>query len=234
MDNGFGIFFKAVRGIARIFFPAYKADISRQIDGPVVYISHHRNLFGPFITLLWYPRTVRTWILHVFLDRKACYQQYAGYTFTKRFGLHPAIAKPAAFLLSFGISRLLQSGKSIPVYRGSKKILRTFQMSVEALQKGESVAIFPDIDYTDSSASVKGMYNGFLYLEKYYYKKTGRHVRFVPLYASKRKRLLVADAPICFRDGENFRTEKEVVYEKLHTALNTLAEQSGEMEESMC
>lgn len=229
MAEGYGLFFKTVRKFARFFYPSYHTEISGEIDGPAVYISHHRNLFGPFITLLWYPKFVRTWILHVFLDRKSCSKQYADYTFTKRFGLPLVLAKPAAFLLSLGITKLLQSGRGIPVYRGTRKIVRTFQISVEALKKGESIAIYPDIDYTDRSASVKDMYAGFLYMEKYFYKATGRHVQFVPLYASKKKRLLIAGAPIFFRDGEDFRTEKDVVYKKLHMALNRLAARCGEL-----
>lgn len=132
------------------------------------------------------------------------------------------------YFLSFGITKLLKSGRGIPVFRSSRKIIRTFLESVEALKNGESIAIYPDIDYTDNAAGVKGMYEGFLYLEKYFYKATGRHVQFVPLYASKTKRLLVTGTPVFFREGEDFRTEKEVVYEKLHKALNRLAAQYGE------
>lgn len=228
MAEGYGLFFKSARNLVRFVYPSYKAQISGEIAGPAVYVSHHRNLFGPFVTLLWYPEFIRTWILHVFLDRKSCSRQYADYTFTKRFGLPRALANPAAFFLSFGITKLLKSGRVIPVFRSSRKIIRTFQESVEALKNGESIAIYPDIDYTDNAAGVKGMYEGFLYLEKYFYKETGRHVQFVPLYASKTKRLLVTDMPVFFREGEDFRTEKEVVYEKLHKALNRLAAQYGE------
>lgn len=96
MAKGYGLFFKSVRQLVRFVYPSYKAQISGEIAGPAVYVSHHRNLFGPFITLLWYPEFIRTWILHVFLDRKSCSRQYADYTFTKRFGFPRALANPAA------------------------------------------------------------------------------------------------------------------------------------------
>ena len=66
-----------------------------------------------------------------------------------------------ALPISFIISNLLQSGRGIPVYRGSRKVVQTFKLSVAALRKGHSIAIFPDIDYSDSSSATKDLYDGF-------------------------------------------------------------------------
>lgn len=228
-SNFYGRFFRLVQSLARKILPKYHIKIPKNHDGPVVYISHHQNLFGPFITLLWFPKALHAWILHVFLDQHACYQQYVDYTFTKRFGWSRTLAKICAFLISNFIAKLLNSGRGIPVYRGSRKILQTFQLSVQALAKNESIVIFPDIDYSDSASNVKEMYDGFLYLDKYYYKATGEHVRFIPLYVSKKKRLLIAEKEIYFRDEEDFNTERTIVLQKIHTSLNDLAKKCGDI-----
>lgn len=228
-SNFYGRFFRLGQQIVRKVYPKYKVILPQTIDGPAVYITHHQNLFGPFITLLWFPKSLHAWILHVFLDRHTCYRQYVDYTFTKRFGWNRTLSKICAFLVSFLIAKLLNSGKGIPVYRGSRKILKTFHLSVKALKNGESIVIFPDIDYSDSTANVKELYEGFLSLDRYYYRETGEHVCFIPLYVSKKKRLLIANRKIYFREGEDVQTERKTVLQNIHANLNELAEKCGDL-----
>lgn len=227
----YGKLFTLARFVARTVFPRYTVHIPDDIEreGPFVYVSHHQNLFGPFVTLLWFPYSLHAWVLHVFLDQKTCYRHYVDYTFTRRFGWHKTWAKMWAWALSHVVSKLLNSGRSIPVFRGSRKIKHTLDLSVAALCRGESIIIFPDIDYRDNAADTKAMYDGFLYLEKYYDRETGRHLRFVPLFASKKKRLLIADRPVTFRDGVPFRTERRVVRDTIHAHLNKWAQSCGDV-----
>jgi 1-acyl-sn-glycerol-3-phosphate acyltransferase len=225
----YGPFFSILQKCVGKIYPKYTTQIPDHIDGPVVFVSHHQNLFGPFVILLWFPKSLHAWMLHVFLDRQACFKQYVDYTFTKRFGWNKILAKLCAYPISYFITALLNSGKGIPVYRGSRKILETFHLSIDALNRGESIVLFPDIQYSDPSAATTQMYDGFLYLEKYYYKATGKHVLFVPLYASKRKHVIIADRQITFRDGEDFNTERKKVLGDIHDHLNELAKKCGDI-----
>lgn len=214
--------------MVKIFYPKYMVKIENKLS-PTVYVCHHQNLFGPFVTLLWFPASLHVWALHVFLDRHACYQHYVNYTFTERYKWNKVIAKICAYPFSYIISHLLNSGKAIPVYRGSRKIIKTFNQSIDILTKGESIVICPDIDYRDPSSITKNMYDGFLYLEKYYYQKTGKHLCFTPLYVSKNKKEIRTNQSIYFRDGD-FNAERRIVYEKIRTGLNELAFQCEDVD----
>lgn len=224
----YGIFFRICRRIVRTFYPKYSVQTPFN-PGPVVYITHHQNLFGPFILLLWFTECIHAWILHVFLDRKACYDQYVNYTFTKRYGWNRTLAVICAYFISSFVSKLLHSCQGIPVYRGSRQIVNTFKQSAEALSNGESIAIFPDTDYSDRSSEMKEMYEGFLSIEKYYFKTSGEHVCFVPLYVSKNKRKIIGDKQIYFRDGKSFKEEKQIVYEQILAELHRLAVECGDV-----
>jgi 1-acyl-sn-glycerol-3-phosphate acyltransferase len=226
--NFYGLFFNILRSFVRKISPKYKIQVPYLSDGPVVFVSHHQNLFGPFVILLWFPKSLHAWMLHVFLDRAACFKQYVDYTFTERFGWNKTLAKVCALPVSYFIATLLNSGRGIPVYRGSRKIIQTLTLSVEALKRGESIVIFPDTDYSDSLGGMKEMYEGFLYLEKYYRKRSGKHVCFVPLYASKNKHMIVADKEIYFRDEVDFNIERKYVAEKILDNLNELAKKCGD------
>ena len=225
----YGPLFRAVRWLARRVFPKFEIKIPAAMQGPVVYVSHHQNMFGPVRIMLWFPIEVRTWIYQVFFNRKACYDQYMGYTFTKRFGLPKPIAMLAAFPVSRLVPAFFHSMRGIPVYRGSKQIIDTFRTSVEALKQGHSILIFPDIHYSDASADTKELYEGFLHLEKYYYNMNRGHIPFVPLYASKNGRVITAGEPVMFQDGEDFVTGRDRVMRQLQAGLNELARQSGDL-----
>ncbi len=228
-DHFYGPFFRFICGLLRFFQRKYAVEMPQNINGPLVYISHHQHFFGPIEILLWFPTSLHAWILHILMEQKACYHEYVETIFTKRYEWNRTLAKICALPLSYFISKLLISGKGIPVYRGSRKILQTFKLSVEALINGKSIIIFPDIDYRDASSSTKEMYDGFLYIEKYYYKASGQHVCFIPLYASKKKRLIRADRPIYFRDEQDFDAERKRVCQLIQDRLNDIAKTCGDV-----
>jgi hypothetical protein len=227
--TSYGGLFRLAQIIGRIILPKFKVQLPERVDGPVVYVSHHQNMFGPITIMVWFPSVLRTWVFNVFFDQKACFKQYTRFTFTKRFGLPKFLAKCLAFPISYFIPAFFRSMRSIPVYRGSREIMKTFQMSAEALKRGESVVIFPDVDYSDASPDTKEMYDGFLHVEKHYYRATGKHVNFVPLYASRRSRIITAEKPIQFRDGEDFHTQRRNVLQQIQDSLNRLARKCGDL-----
>jgi len=226
----YGPFYRFVIKFLQIFNPKYRVKLPENLPDNVVFVSHHQNMFGPFTSILWFPYNLHTWILNVFLDQKRCYEQYVNYTFTKRYKMNIILAKILAFFLSYLMSALLNSGKPIPVYRSSKKVITTLKQSVDYLKKGESVIIFPDVDYSDNSGLIKEMYYGFLSLEKYYYKETNKHLCFVPLYVSKNKRLIIANRLFYFQDNIDFEIERKRVYQEIKDNLIELAKRCGDSE----
>lgn len=227
----YGKIFKFARGTVRLVYPKYHLSSTMHKEGPIVYVSHHQNFFGPFILMLWLPIPVRLWVFHVFFHKETGFEQLYNYTFTKRFGLKPWLAKCLSYPLAAAFSAFYQSAKAIPVYRQSKKVIHTFKESVQAMQNGERLLIFPDIDYADDSSGTKDLYNGYLYIEKYYYKAIGQHVRFVPLYVSKERKTITVGDEIQFRDGMEFKEELSFVNEEIMKALNNLAIQQGDIKE---
>lgn len=167
-------------------------------------------------------------MFHVFLERKACFEHYAQYTFSKRFGWNKILANIAGFIMSLFVPALLKSGRGLPVYRGSRKVMDTFQESVKALKNGENLLIFPDVEYSDKSGTVKQLHEGFLFIEKYYYKETGKHIHFVPLYVSRNQKRIVEGNPISFHGKAKFATERKQVLQNIQDSLNLLAKQCGD------
>ncbi|MDO4670212.1 MAG: hypothetical protein Q4A67_01940 [Aerococcus sp.] len=218
----YGYFFQILRHIARLFFKRYRFQSPPKVDGPVVLVSHHQNLVGPFTIMLWIPIFVRIWVLGVFSRFKDCYHQYVDWTFTKRFHMPVWLAKvlaaPAAQIIVTGT----RSMGAIPVFRGTREIMKTMEESLKTLKAGTPVLIFPDRDYASDSGETGEIYAGFLHLEKMYYRKYHEHVNFVPMFSDKHEHYIRFGEPIRFRDDETFRKGRDRVAKALRASLNEL------------
>ncbi len=220
----YGKFFRFCRRIFRLFSGKQTLKGEENIQPRVIYVTHHQNLYGPMVAMAWFPAPLRIWALHVFLERGSCFRQFYLYTFTKRLNWGKNRAKLAAAIVAPLVTLLLKSGGAIPVFRGRRTIFDTIQLSVDALCRGESLLISPDVDYTDGAPEVKEIYLGFLNLEKYYHRKTGEHVIFIPLYCHQGRRTVHIGKAVSFRDGVPFGEERQKVAEEIKDQLNAMGQ----------
>lgn len=189
-------------------------------EGPAVYVCSHGNLRGPLAALCWLPFPVMPWVLHVFTDRESCRAQYRDYTFSKRFGMPGPAASAAAWAVSGYVSALMRSLGAIPVYRGMAQIRETFRETIAALQAGDSVLIFPDVDYTNASGDVGEVYEGFLLLERFWRRESEAALQFVPLHLDLNGKRITAGNPVTFDRSRQWKPEMQRVKEALRAEMN--------------
>lgn len=221
--NRYGLFFEISRALARVILPRFRFKNILITNEPTVYIAHHQNLVGPVSILVWIKYYIRTWVLSVFFSQKECYEHYTNYTFTKRYKWPAPIAKLVAWPVSYIVPWLMKSARAIPVYRGSRQIVQTFKKSVDTLLNEEDLLIFPDIDYSNNSKETSEIYEGFLHLEKYYYRKTKKHLTFVPVYANQEKHEVYSGHAIRFTGKESFIEERKKIAQEIQSELNRLS-----------
>jgi len=197
----YGKLFLFCRAVVRLVLPRYQVIHPERAEEPAVYLCRHSDLQGIFMTLPWLPVPVRLWGLHVFGEPKACYEHFRDVTFTRRYGWPRWKATVLAKLASWGLPPLYKSAGVIPVYRGSGQAIKTFRMSLDALMRGESLLIFPDKDYTSTDSEVSELYEGFLRLDRFYYRRTGEHIPFIALYGDRVRRTLTIHPPLRLKTG---------------------------------
>ena len=190
-------------------------------DGePVVYVCRHLNMHGPFTTMKWLPFDVHPMIMHMFFDRKKAVTHLTEYTFGARYGKKAKKFNLAAHVIGRIAAPLMHSMEGVPVYRGGTQTISTMKTSLSYLLQGDSLIVFPDVDYTGSYAQPSEIYDGFLYLGELYHKKTGGTLRFVPLVIDDETRQISAGEPIII---ENYRQEGKAVAAKIKQAINKTA-----------
>ena len=220
--NVFGRFAKR---IVRLAMLRWKCE-GKTPDDPAVYVVHHQNLYGPIHTVARLDKNAHIWALHVFCDRTACFNQYYHYTFTQRFGWPKPLAFLTAGMLSLLVPPLMQGIGAVPVYRSSAAVRKTLRQSETLLLQGKSVVICPDVNYSDTGATMGQTYVGFLALDKAYRDSTGRPLAFVPVHCSAARHRVCFGEPVYCKG--NSRSDRQQAAQMLVCRVNAMAAQCGD------
>lgn len=221
-----GRLFRACRKILRIRYGRYLCE-GAVSDEAVVYVCRHRYAIGPVLSLCCLPVGVRPWVLSTFFDVDECKKHCVDYTFSVSWGLPKWLSKLMARVICPAFTALVHSAAAIPVYRNSLRVRETFAQSLAALADGESLLIFPDVDYTAETGDTGRLYDGFLLLEQMWQRKTREHVRFVPLHISTSRRTMFIGAPVGFSGDRPFKEEKQEIAARLEHIFDEMAKEYG-------
>jgi len=189
---------------------------------PGVFVFNHGELYGPIAAVVFLPYDIRPWILDKMLDPG----QITGHMYEGTFGkikfLPAFIKKAVTAILSPVVIWGLRSFDPIPVYRGAaKSVVKTFRMSVECLNSGDSILLFPENPQDTYGDDINPFYSGFAELGRLYYRKTGKELAFYPVYASKKSRTLRIGEGVRFDCGGG-RGERQRVAAELETRMRGL------------
>ncbi|MDD4797693.1 MAG: hypothetical protein PHO66_07995 [Eubacteriales bacterium] len=219
----YGKFFHFGRWLARRVVPRMRVEGWENVNGsPAIFVGRHMDMYGPVTIMAWasIPR-LRAWVLYKFMDKQTCYHHYATYTMMKRRGYPALWSKILARILSWLVPPLCRSLRAIPVYRGSKDIIRTMKQSVEALEQGDSILVMPEIDYVDRDDAVGELYAGFIQLGRLYCAKTRcKSIAFVPVYSDMQRSAVCIRQPVVFHADQPFQQERIRVMEQLKHGLS--------------
>ncbi len=186
----YGPLVSIARSTWKRFSKKYRCNVLPYDEG-VVYVCRHLNMHGPYTTLKWMNFHVHPMVLNVFFTRKDAYKQYSEYTFTVRAHKKKRSFNLKAYLCSLVIPPIIRSVRAVPVYRGSNiSSVKTFKKSLEYLKKNQSIIVYPDISYTSDKDTPSELYEGFLYLGELYKKRTGKSLKFVPIYINEGDRTI--------------------------------------------
>lgn len=210
-----GIFFRFCKFLSKNFSKKYAFNVKTPTE-PCVYLCRHLNLHGAIAVNKSSNFDFQTYVLNVFTKPKSCFKQFYNYTFSKKINKSKFKAFFPSLLASFWVPLLCKSGKTIPVYRNNAQSFKTIKTSLNSLLDGKNLLIFPDVDYTETSREEKSeIYSGFLCIEKLYFKKTGKHVKFIPLIIDEKNNAINELKAISFTGDVPFEKEMQTISSKI-------------------
>ena len=216
-DRFYGPLVRMAVSVARVFTKKYKSRVLAP-DKPTVYVCRHLNMRGPLTTVIRLDFHVHPMILSSFFDKEECYRQYADYTFTERQGKRKKKHNFKAYVSSRVVPCVMRSLKAIPVYRGDDvNSMQTLRLAIEHLKRGESVIVYPDLDYTAGYETESELYEGFLLLGQLYKRDTGMSLPFVPIFIDDKRRIVRDSRHVTL---DSFREGRDEVYEYIKASIN--------------
>ena len=174
-----------IKYLIKVFSPKYQLLGKENLpDEACIIVGNHSQMYGPIAAELYSPVKRCTWCAGEMMNIK----EVSAYAYEDFWSKKPVAVRWFYKFLSRMIPPLsvlvFNSAETIAVYHDSR-LISTFRESIEKLQAGTSIVIFPEC-YTEYNNIVHDFQDKFVDLARFYYRKTGRELTFVPMYLAPR------------------------------------------------
>ena len=191
-------------------------------ENPLVFLGNHAEIYGPIASALCFPVPVRFWVISRMMFNKKDVRAYLyENTFSKKKFLPVFVRKLLAWYLGWLSVNVMNSLQAIAVYRDSPmKLRQTIRESMEALSNGENLMIFPE---HPEGKYIKGgiseLSPGFLMLAEAWWKKYGKKLRIMPVFANREKRTFTFGNEIEYEPENGYAAEQERILNEAYEQL---------------
>ncbi len=214
--------YRVILWLIRLFSPSYTLAGEENLpDRPCVIVGNHCQIYGPIAGELYMPMRHDIWCVWQMMDRR----EVPAYAFQDFWSRKPASTHWFYKMLSHLIAPLAEliftSAHTIPVYHDAR-LLKTIRMSLDSLQAGRTLVIFPEC-YEKHNNIVNGFQDKFVDLARFYHKKTGEELSFVPMYIAPRLKMIFFGEPIRFRADAPVDEERKRIRNGLMDAITGIA-----------
>lgn len=191
---------------------------------PAVFVCNHGRISGPVTAVLHLPVRIRPWINACMLDRDEATSTMMNTFRDKMTFLGPGFKRKLLYGLSGLVCHILNSFDPVPVSKGDpRKSVETIILSVEALERGENLLIFPEKprDRYDEE-SFKEFNSGFASLGRAFHKRTGHNLKFYPVFSDSATRRLIIGESVSYDPDNDSRGEKMRITSELRDRMIAL------------
>ena len=215
--------YKILRGIIRLVYPKTRVCGAENLpEEPVVLVGNHTQMNSPIICEFYMPMERYTWCAAQMMHWK----EVPSYAFQDFWSQKPKYTHWFYKILSYVITPfsvcLFNNANTIPVYRDAR-LLSTFKTTVRMLDEGTSVVIFPEHDVKHNHI-VYDFQDKFLDVAKLYYKRTGKVLKFVPMYIAPGLRQVHFGEPVAYDPAEPMDTQRVKLCNYLMDEITRVAE----------
>ena len=216
------ILYLFICAMIRLFYRKPRFEGTENIpDEPCVIVGNHTQMNGPIISELYFPGNNYIWCAGQMMHWK----EVAEYAFTDFWSFKPKIFHPFFRLLSWIITPLavliFNNASTVPVYHDTR-LITTFRRSIELLQEGRSMIIFPEWNKRYNNI-LYDFQDKFVDLARFYYRKTKQALLFVPVYNAPKLHKTVIGKPVRFDPDAPIESERERICKAMKDAITEMA-----------
>ena len=216
------LLYRFIRFWVWVFYPKMRVVGAENLpDEPCIVVGNHAKTNGPISAELYFPVERYTWcngeMMHL--------REVPDYTY-QDFWSH----KPKSIRWLYRVTSYLIAPLSVCIFNNANcigvyhdlHIMGTFKETVEKLQGGASVVIFPEHDVPRNHI-VCEFQDRFIDVARMYYKETGKEISFVPLYIAPRLHSLHLGKPVRFDASAPLKQERVRICEAMMDGVTELA-----------
>lgn len=219
-----------IRGIARIFkrkpkFINLNEDMAldgRDLPKKCMMIGNHNGAGGPFSfrTFMWRKRFM-TWGAHQMCENYKSRRHYLYNVFyTQKLGWKKPKAKFMSWFFGFFSKIIYKHAAIIPTYT-DQRLIKTFKISIECLEKDVSLFIFPEDSTNGYKEQIEVFWGGFVRFSQTYFRQKGIDLPIYTCYYAKKPKTIVIGKPMYLQEllKENTMDEALEIYRNYMNSL---------------
>ena len=216
------LLFRMIKWWVRVIYIKYEVeDLENLPDEPCIVVGNHTQMHGPLASELYFPGHSYTWCAGQMMNLK----DVPEYAFTDFWSQKPKYTHPFYKLLSYLIAPLavciFNNANTIGVYRDAR-IMSTIRETMAKLQEGASVVIFPECNEKFNNI-IYNFQEGFVDIARFYHRKYGVELAFVPMYIAPRLKKICFGKPVRFCAATPYEAERRRIREVLMAEITALA-----------
>ena len=214
--------YRAIRYLVWLFSPRFRLYGAENLpEGPCVIVGNHSHMFGPIAGELYIPGRHSVWCAAEMMERA----EVPAYAFRDFWSGKPGWTHGFYRLLSHLIAPvsalIFNSAHTIPVYH-DMRLVNTFRETVTQLAAGVRIVIFPET-YEKHNNIVYRFQDRFIDLARFYWRKTGKALPFVPMYIAPRLKTVSFGKAIIFDPEARINEERQRICALLMDSVTELA-----------
>ena len=214
--------YRIIKAAVRKLSPKYVSEKTEMIpDKPCVVVSNHCQVYGPIALQFYIERPTSVWCTYEMTELK----EVPAYAYKDFWSQKPKATKWIFKIVSYIIAPLavyvFKYADIVPVYK-DMRLLKTIKCSIEKLESGENIHIFPEKADLHNNI-VNEFQDRFVDLAKMYYVKTHEKLEFVPMYLSPGLKKIVYGKPIEYNPENPIDTERRRICDYLMDEITSIA-----------
>lgn len=214
--------YRVIRWLVWLFTPKFKVVGAENLpDEPCVIVGNHSQMYGPVAGELYTPGKHYIWCIGQMMHRK----EVAAYAYQDFWSNKPKAFRWFYRLLSHLIAPLSEliftNAHTIAVYHDTR-LIGAYRDSIAKLQAGNSIVIFPEHNVKHNNI-IYDFQDKFIDLARFYFKRTGTELRFVPLYLAPRLKTMYYGKPIRFCADAPIAEERKRICQALMDEITVMA-----------
>lgn len=214
--------YRVIKRLVQVCYPKIEIVGQEHLpDEPVIIVGNHAQMNGPIAGELYTPGKHYIWCAGQMMHLK----DVPAYAYQDFWSGKPRLLRPFYKLLSYIIAPLsvciFNNAHTIGVYHDAR-IISTFKQTVQRLQEGNHVVIFPEHNIPHNHIICQ-FQDKFIDIAKLYYKRTGKTLNFVPMYLAPKLKKMYLGQPVRFCPDVPVEEERRRICDALMASVTQMA-----------